>query len=159
VISEISEEFQTRFNDFDSLKPKLQLFHNPMDTEMTQQPFDLHMELCDLQSGRFLFIEENESPEAFWKMLSQEVFSRFRNFSLEMLSLLGSTCVCEAAFSTMNIIKSRMRNRLDISSLQSCLRLYLTDYQLICTILLRKNRLKYVTSYISIIIVVLVYWY
>jgi hypothetical protein len=130
-----------------------------MATKVTQQPFDLQIELCDLQSGPFLFIEENESPEAFWKMLSQEVFPRFRNFSLEMLALLGSTCVCEAAFSTMNIIKSRMRNRLDISSLQSCLRLYLTDYQLICTILLRKNRLKYVTSHISIIIVVLVYCY
>jgi hypothetical protein len=44
VISEISEEFHTRFNDFDSLKPKLQLFNNQMDIEVTQQPFDLQME-------------------------------------------------------------------------------------------------------------------
>jgi hypothetical protein len=47
-IPKISEEFHTRFND--SLKPKLHLFNNPMDPEVTQQPFDLQMELCDLQS-------------------------------------------------------------------------------------------------------------
>jgi hypothetical protein len=41
AISEISEKFHTVFNDFDSLKPKLQLFNNPMDTKVTQQPFDL----------------------------------------------------------------------------------------------------------------------
>jgi hypothetical protein len=44
AIPEISEEFHTRFNDFDSLKPKLQLFSNPVDTEVTQQPSDLQME-------------------------------------------------------------------------------------------------------------------
>jgi hypothetical protein len=53
VISEISEEFHTRFNDYDSLKPKLQLFNNPMDIEVTHQPFDLQMELCELQSDPF----------------------------------------------------------------------------------------------------------
>jgi hypothetical protein len=73
----------------------------------------------------FFSIEENESPESFWKMLSQEEFPKLRNFSLEMLSLCRSTYVCEAAFSTMNIIKSRMRNSLDNSSLKSCLRLSL----------------------------------
>jgi hypothetical protein len=59
-------------------------------------------------------------------MLCEEKLSKLQNFSLEMLSLFGSTCVCEATFSTMNIIKSRMRNHLDNSSLESCLRLSLT---------------------------------
>jgi hypothetical protein len=53
VISEISEEFHTELNDFDSLTPTLQLFVNPMDIEMTHQPFDLQMELCDLQLDPF----------------------------------------------------------------------------------------------------------
>jgi hypothetical protein len=44
AIPEISEEFHKRFNDFDSLQPKLQFFSNPMDTEVTQQPSDLQME-------------------------------------------------------------------------------------------------------------------
>jgi hypothetical protein len=59
-------------------------------------------------------------------MLSQEKFSKLQNFSLEMLSLFGSTYDCEAAFCTINIIKSRMRNRLDNHSLESCLRFILS---------------------------------
>jgi hypothetical protein len=61
------------------------------------------MELCDLQSDPF-FDQRNESPEDFWKMLSQEKFPKPRNFSLEMLLLFGSTYVIGAAFFTMNII-------------------------------------------------------
>jgi hypothetical protein len=53
AISEIYKEFHTRFNDFDSLKPKLQLFSNVMDIEVAQQPFNLQMELCDVQSYPF----------------------------------------------------------------------------------------------------------
>jgi secreted Zn-dependent insulinase-like peptidase len=59
-------------------------------------------------------------------MLPQKKFPKLRRFFLEMLSLFGSTYVCEAVFSTMNIIKSRVRNRLDNPSLESCLRLSLT---------------------------------
>jgi hypothetical protein len=59
-------------------------------------------------------------------MLSLEKFYKLRYFSLEMLSLFGNTYVCDAAFSTMNIIKSKMKNRLDNSSLESYLRLSLT---------------------------------
>jgi hypothetical protein len=48
VISKISEESHTRFNDCDSLKPKLQLFNNPVGTEVIQQAIDLQMELYDI---------------------------------------------------------------------------------------------------------------
>jgi hypothetical protein len=41
-----------------------------MNTEVTQQPFDLQMEFCDFQSDYIFLIERNESPEDFWKMLS-----------------------------------------------------------------------------------------
>jgi hypothetical protein len=73
----------------------------------------------------FFLNRKNESPEDFGK-LSQEKVPKLRNFSLNILSLFVSSCVCEAAFSTVNIMKSRMRNRLDNSSLESCLRFSLT---------------------------------
>jgi hypothetical protein len=76
VTSQISEEFHTRFKDFDSLKRKLHLFNSPMDIEVTS---DLQMELCDLQSDTF-FDRRNESPEDFWKMLSQEKFPQASKF-------------------------------------------------------------------------------
>jgi hypothetical protein len=110
VAYKISEECHTRFKYFDSLKHKLHLFNSPMDIEVTS----------DLQSDTF-FDRRNESPEDFWKMLSQEKFPKPRNVSLEILSLFGSTYGIGAAFSTMNIIKSRMRNHLDNSPLGLCL--------------------------------------
>jgi hypothetical protein len=71
VISKISEEFHTRLNDFDSLKPKLQLFSNSMDIEVNQQPFDLRIKVCDLQSD--LFSIKIESPEGLENATSREV--------------------------------------------------------------------------------------
>jgi hypothetical protein len=59
VISEVSEELHTRFNDIDPLKPKLQPFNNAMDIEVTQQPFDLKMVVYDLQSDLFFFNQQN----------------------------------------------------------------------------------------------------
>jgi hypothetical protein len=75
VISEMSEELHTTFNDFDSLKPKLQLFSNPKDIEVTQRIFDLQMK-CHLQLDPFFFQLKKESPGDFWKMLSQEKFPK-----------------------------------------------------------------------------------
>jgi len=49
-----------------------------------------------------------------------------QDFSLEILSLNGSTFICESAFSTMNLIKSKSRNRIHDSSLESCIRLATT---------------------------------
>jgi hypothetical protein len=122
-----------------------------MDIEVTQQPFDLQMELCDQQD---FFNRKNKSPENFWKMLSQEKFLKLRNFSLEMLSLFGRTYVREAALPTMNILQSRMRNCLD-NSPESCLRLSLTRLPTDTD----KNRLNHLTNYTGIIIIVLVYWF
>jgi hypothetical protein len=41
-----------------------------------------------------------------------------------MLSLFGSTYVCEAEFSSKNTINSMMRNSLDNSSVESCLTIF-----------------------------------
>jgi hypothetical protein len=127
---------------------------------VTQQPFDLKMVVYDLQSDLFFFNQQNWSPEDFWKMLSQEKLPKLRNFSLEILSLFGSTYVCEAEFCTMSTMKSRMRNRLDNSSLESCLTLSLTGLPTDIDKLSAQNRLKHLTNYIGIIIIiVLVYWF
>jgi hypothetical protein len=44
-----------------------------------------------------------------------------------MLSLFGSTYVCESAFSALKQIKSKTRNRIESASLESSLRLCLTE--------------------------------
>ena len=97
-----------------------------MTVNISNQPPDFQMEICDLQADCFLQSKVNLPPEEFWKPYSQEKFPALRNFSLEILSLFGSTYICESAFSTMNLIKSKSRNRLLDSSLESCIRLATT---------------------------------
>lgn len=94
-----------------------------MNIDITIQPFDIHMELCDLQADYFLQSKLNLSLEEFWKICSEEKYPKLRNFFLEILSLFGSTYICESTISHMNIIKSKLRNRIDNSPLKSCIRL------------------------------------
>lgn len=127
VIIDIKNEFQNRFQDFDSLKPKLALFNNPMDIEVSEVPCELQMEICDLQADPFYQSKKCIVPENFWKLVSKERFPKLLKFSLELLSLFGSTYVCETAFSALKQIKSKERNRIENASLESSLRLCLTE--------------------------------
>ncbi|XP_022176350.1 general transcription factor II-I repeat domain-containing protein 2B-like [Myzus persicae] len=111
-LKKLITEFNSRFKDFYILKPKFELFSsNPMTVDISVQPPDFQIELCDLQADCFLQSKVNLPPEEFWKLCSQEKYPTLRNFSLEMLSLFGSIYICESAFSTMNLIKSKSRNR------------------------------------------------
>jgi hypothetical protein len=82
-----------------------------MTVDILKQPSDFQMEICDLQADCFLQSKLNLPPEEFWKRCSEEKFPALRNFSLEILSLFGSTYIGESAFSMMNLIKSKSRNR------------------------------------------------
>jgi len=77
VISEISEEFHTTFKDFDSLNHELQLLKNPMDIEVTQQPFDLQMECVIFCRILFFFSLKNESWEVFGKCCLKRISPSF----------------------------------------------------------------------------------
>jgi len=48
VLKELITEFNSRFKDFYILKPKFDLFNNPMTVDISIQPSDFQMELCDL---------------------------------------------------------------------------------------------------------------
>ena len=55
-----------------------------------------------------------ENPENFWKFVSKERFPMLKNAALKLFSMSESTYmyICECAFSTMNIVKSKNRNQL-----------------------------------------------
>lgn len=128
IIIDIKKQFQDRFQDFDSLKPKLALLNNPMNIEVSEVPCDLQMEVCDLQADPFYQTQKCDDPENFWKLISKERFPKLLKFALQMLSLFGSTYVCESAFSALKQIKSKSRNRIESVSLESTLRLCLTEF-------------------------------
>jgi len=82
------------------------------------------MELINLQSD--LALKEtflNGGWNKFFCALSSEKFSNMKRFVFKMMVLFGSTYICEQAFSTMNINKSKRRSLLTDGILHSELRI------------------------------------
>ncbi|XP_035219777.1 SCAN domain-containing protein 3-like [Stegodyphus dumicola] len=98
-----------------------------MGIELSVVPCDLQMEICDLQADPFYQTKKCDVTEDFWKLISKERFPKLHKFSLQMLLLFGSTYVCESAFSAVKQIKSRTRDRIESTSLESSPRLCLTE--------------------------------
>ncbi|KAM3831932.1 general transcription factor II-I repeat domain-containing protein 2A-like [Vipera latastei] len=63
-------------------------------------------------------------------------YTNTKKYAFGVLSIFGSTYVCEQIFSNMNYIKNKYRSRLTDNSLQSCLKMKVTSYspdmQMLC---------------------------
>ena len=138
-IEALSHEFENRFQDFDRLKPNLYLYNNPMDVNVETQLPEFQLELCELQCDPFLLSRKNEIQERFWKLVSKDKFPKLKNFALKMHSMFGSTYVCESTFSTMQLVKSRNRNRMANQTLDNCLRLATTSIDIDIETIVQKN--------------------
>ncbi|XP_022166391.1 general transcription factor II-I repeat domain-containing protein 2-like [Myzus persicae] len=62
-----------------------------------------------------------------WNSLP-ESFSQLKMVAFGILTIFGSTYICEQTFSNMNFIKNKLRNQLNDISLDACLKLKTTDY-------------------------------
>ena len=60
--------------------------------------------------------------------MSEEKYSLLFDFGIKMLSIFGTTYICERGFSDMSYVKSKYtsRSKLDQASLKNCLRLATT---------------------------------
>ena len=57
-----------------------------------------------------------------------ETYQNIKNYAFGVLSIFGSTYLCEQIFSNMNYVKSKYRSRLTDVSLQSCVKMKVTSY-------------------------------
>ncbi|XP_056629866.1 general transcription factor II-I repeat domain-containing protein 2A-like [Diorhabda sublineata] len=127
-IQQVIDEFNTRFEEIESLKSSLLLYNNPFGVIIGDQPPDLQIELCDLQADMFLITRQEREPE-FFKLLSKEKFPNLRDFGLKITSMFGSTYTCESAFSSMKYTKNHNRSNLTDSSLRHLMRLSTTELE------------------------------
>ncbi|XP_050502170.1 general transcription factor II-I repeat domain-containing protein 2B-like [Diabrotica virgifera virgifera] len=125
-IEQVIDEFNTRFEEIESLKSSVLLYNNPLEATIDDQPPNLQLELCDLQADMFLITRQEKGPE-FFKLLSKE--TNLRDFGLKMTSMFGSTYTCESVFSSMKYIKNKNRSNLTDSSLRHLMRLSTTELE------------------------------
>ena len=115
------------------MKKQIKLFNKPMEIEIETHASEFQLELCDLQLNPFLQSKKNERNEAFWKLVSNEHFPVLRDSALRMLSIFGSTYICENTFSVMKRLKSNARNRLAKHWMPTC------NWQLLKLMLIYKD--------------------
>ncbi|XP_061668281.1 general transcription factor II-I repeat domain-containing protein 2B-like [Syngnathoides biaculeatus] len=126
-ISSLVEEFQQRFRDFAAIEKEITLFSSPFSVDPDDAPDHLQLELIELQCDAEHRSRHQQLPLVnFYRQLDEGRFQAIRTFAKKMLSLFGSTYMCEKTFSVMNINKSRMRTRLSDSHLRDVLRIKTT---------------------------------
>ena len=109
-LAKLLMQFSERFSDFSDMRSQLILFNNPIKC-ISEQEDAIQLELRDLQSDPF-FQSRLEIRIDFWKLVPREKFPTFGDFSMGVISMFGSTYICECIFSTLTAVKSSQRSRL-----------------------------------------------
>ncbi|KAL4112785.1 hypothetical protein QTP88_016514 [Uroleucon formosanum] len=112
-----------RFVDFQKSKDDFLLFSEPFSINAENVREDLQLELIDLQCNTNLKtkFETVGIPELF-KYLENN-YPKLQKHFCYILSMFGSTYVCEQLFSLMKLNKSKSRNQISNLKLQSVLHL------------------------------------
>jgi zinc finger BED domain-containing protein 5/7/8/9 len=98
--------------------------------QLAEDVATLQIELIDLQCEEIMRAElSSRNSVDFWtNVVPEKKYPICKKLAINILTLFGSTYVCEAAFSIMTGIKTRNRNRLTNDHLHQCMRMALTTY-------------------------------
>jgi hypothetical protein len=125
IIEKLQNEFSTRFSDFYSIDFKIKLFQNPFVVDIDDVESCLQMEIIELQSDESLktAFHNGHNLVQFYSSLCEKKFSKIKYFAKQMLSVFGSTYICEQTFSLMKYRKSKYASRLTDGHLNAILRI------------------------------------
>ena len=132
----LQEAFNNRFSDFSD--HCMLAFINPFslnERSILKMPSNLQMELIELNANSILKMKFNELslfPSAsemigFWRSIPREHFPQMRKLAQSYACLFETAYRCEQSFSSMKIIKNKLRSRLSDSNLKNCLLLSVTN--------------------------------
>ena len=122
-INALSAEFYRRFSDFEAQKGRFELLSNPFAIDVESAPTSLQMELIELQCNDMLKPKYDSVGAARFPCFLPDTMPQLRTQATQMLSMFGSTYLCEQLFSRMKLNKARHRSRLTDEHLHSVLRL------------------------------------
>lgn len=128
LIKKLREVFDHRFSDFRDHEKAFNRFQNPFSCVPEEEPAEMQFELIDLQeSSEARAAYRDKNLIEFYKGLSPSTYPALRQHAIRMVSLFGSTYICEKTFSTMAINKSKLRSRLTDGHLHAVLRITTRD--------------------------------
>ncbi|XDV11489.1 hypothetical protein PO909_000420 [Leuciscus waleckii] len=130
VLSNLIQEFDTRFEDFRHNTADFELFAQPFTISVDSVRDDLQMELIELQCDSELKHKFTSLPLIdFYKCVPANRYPKMCKQAQVMLCLFGSTYLCEQTFSLMNLNKSKLRSKITDSHLHNILSLSVSQLQ------------------------------
>uniref|UniRef100_A0A8C8VDY8 SPIN-DOC-like zinc-finger domain-containing protein n=1 Tax=Pelusios castaneus TaxID=367368 RepID=A0A8C8VDY8_9SAUR len=122
-VSRLINEFDRRFSDFRAQHSGFDIFANPFTANINSAPHHLQMELIELQTNSGLRAKfQDVTIEDFYRLLPPDLMQQLRLHAARVLSMFGSTYLCEQMFSTMNLNKNKHRSRITDDNLHAVLR-------------------------------------
>ncbi|XP_064469287.1 general transcription factor II-I repeat domain-containing protein 2B-like [Ornithodoros turicata] len=120
TVSELRREFMSRFHDFAILEAMFKLFADPFSVLPEDVKPELQMKLIDLQCNSTLRQKFDEiGVSELYKYVDRKSFPCLMPDVSHVLSMFGSTYVCEQFFSIMNINKTKLRSQLSDGPVES----------------------------------------
>ena len=87
------------------------------------------LEMIDLCEEDKLKAALREGTTEFWKSVPMKKYPNIKWAALKVLSMFGSTYVCESVFSTLNHVKSRDRSVLTDTHVKELLQVATMEYK------------------------------
>ncbi|RXM98498.1 General transcription factor II-I repeat domain-containing protein 2B [Acipenser ruthenus] len=145
-MNNLIKNFQMRFENFKIPKDVLLFVRDPFvvsaDGPCPSEAKNILHSIDEglIQSSDVLKAKFRElGPCDFWTQYADQ-FQNSQNLAVFLLTMFGSTFLCESGFSSMNIIKNQHCSHLTDEHLHQCMRLALTSYKPVFTKLARERR-------------------
>lgn len=124
IVAGLYDEFVRRFPQFDASKIAINTFADPFNVNPETAPVHLQMELIEIQCDNRLkhHHERHEIVEFYHDFLPKQTYPGIYKHALRMVSLFGSTYLCEQFFSKMKHTKNKYRTMLTDQHLTQQLR-------------------------------------
>lgn len=121
-LSVLGAEFNRRFGDFDGQKWRFELLSNPFAVDVEKAPTNIQMELIELQCDDTLKSKYDAVGAAQFPQYIPDTMPQLRTQAAQLLSMFGSTYLCEQLFSSMKMTKTSNRARLTDEHLRSIMK-------------------------------------
>lgn len=123
-LRKLSSEFERRFQDFRKMEPEFSIFATPFNVNYEEVDAKFQLELIELNCNTLLKQTFHTVPLLeFYKNLSPDNFPNLITHAMKIMTMFGSSYICEQIFSTMKLRKTSLRNRITDEHLSSVLRI------------------------------------
>ena len=136
LLETLKESFVLRFRDLQLKRPLITFLVNPFNSKkdclkaaLVSDEAATELEMIDLCEDDKLKPALREGTIALWKSVPMEKYPNVKRAALKILSMFGSTYICESVFSTLKHVKSKHRSVLTDTHVKELLRVATTEYK------------------------------